>query len=43
MLENIQKVRSARDLLFTSVKIIGNMTIVISNLEGIPLFIGISS
>lgn len=43
VLENIQKVRNARNKLHTSVKIIGHMTIVMRNLEEIPLFIKIFS
>lgn len=43
VLENIQKVRNARNELHTQLKIIGHMTIVMRNLEEIPLFIRIFS
>lgn len=37
--KNIQRVRKAREKFHTNVKIIGHMTIIIKNLEEIPLFI----
>ncbi len=39
VLGNIQRVRSARSALHTSVKIIGHMTIVMQNMDEIPLLI----
>ena len=41
VLENIQRVQSARNALHSPVKIVGHMTIVMMNLEEIPLFIKI--